>query len=132
MSDIRVTSTGDIFYKIDSQVANLLMAALPTVFERVEQQQPKPTAVPPTPVFKARINPRSGAPEIVMFFGSTEEYFQGGPERTEGVFGGRARRSPPAEVVEQYRLLVEREKAQNKAAIEVQRTLRTDLQNKYR
>jgi hypothetical protein len=119
MSDIRVTSTGEIFYKVDSQIANLLMAALPTVFERVEQKSAAPAA-PQTPTFVARNNPHSGAPQIVMFYMGQEEFYQGSPDQTDGAFSGRARRSPPAEVVEQYRALIENEKARNRSAIHTQ------------
>jgi hypothetical protein len=38
--DIRCTSTGKIFYQIDTQIAALLIEALPTVFERVEKPAP--------------------------------------------------------------------------------------------
>jgi hypothetical protein len=38
--DLRCTSTGKTFYQIDSQIANLLIEALPTVFESVEKAQP--------------------------------------------------------------------------------------------
>lgn len=39
--DIRCTSTGKTFYQIDSQVASLLVEALPTVFEKVEKAAPE-------------------------------------------------------------------------------------------
>jgi hypothetical protein len=35
--DIRCTSTGKTFYQIDSQIASLLIEALPSVFESVEK-----------------------------------------------------------------------------------------------
>jgi hypothetical protein len=34
--DMRCTSTGKVFYQIDSQIAALLIEALPTVFEKVD------------------------------------------------------------------------------------------------
>lgn len=39
--DLRCTSTGRIFYKIDSQIAALLIEALPSVFEKVDAPPPQ-------------------------------------------------------------------------------------------
>jgi hypothetical protein len=38
--DIRCTSTGKVFYQIDTQIAALLIEALPTIFEKLEAPQP--------------------------------------------------------------------------------------------
>ncbi len=38
--DIRCTSSGRVFYQIDTQIAALLIEALPTVFEKLEAPQP--------------------------------------------------------------------------------------------
>jgi len=43
--DIRCTSTGKVFYQVDSQIASLLIEALPSVFESVEKVLP-PTRKP--------------------------------------------------------------------------------------
>lgn len=117
MSDIRVTSTGEIFYKIDSQIANMLMAALPTVFERVNDERKPAPVVSFEPRFVARIGALSAKPEIAMFVGHTEEIYSGNPDQVEGAFGGKARRTPPAAVVEQYRALLNQELAADGAAI---------------
>ena len=39
--DVRCTSTGKIFYEVNSQLAALLIEALPTVFEKVERSAPE-------------------------------------------------------------------------------------------
>jgi hypothetical protein len=39
--DVRCTSTGKIFYEVSSQLAALLIEALPTVFEKVERSAPE-------------------------------------------------------------------------------------------
>jgi hypothetical protein len=39
--DVRCTSTGKIFYQIDSQIGSLLIEALPTVFEKMEKTAPE-------------------------------------------------------------------------------------------
>lgn len=40
--DIKVTSTGKVFYQIDNAIAALLMEAFPASFERVERPAPAP------------------------------------------------------------------------------------------
>jgi len=39
--DIRCTSTGKVFYQVDTQIAALLIEALPTVFEKVTTPSPE-------------------------------------------------------------------------------------------
>lgn len=45
MADIRITSTGEIVYRIDNGVAKLLIHALPSVFEHAGES-PMPEAQP--------------------------------------------------------------------------------------
>jgi hypothetical protein len=92
----------------ETNLAILLGDVVP--IDRSEQQPAAPPA-PLVPTYVARIGPRSGKPEIVCFYGSSEEYFTGSPDQTEGIFGGRARRSPTPEVVEQYRAVIAKQKA---------------------
>jgi hypothetical protein len=39
--DVRCTSTGKVFYQIDTQIAALLIEALPTVFEKLASPPPE-------------------------------------------------------------------------------------------
>ena len=39
--DVRCTSTGKVFYQIDTQIAALLIEALPTVFEKLAPPPPE-------------------------------------------------------------------------------------------
>jgi hypothetical protein len=50
MADIRVTSTGKPFYKVDDTLAAILIEALPSVFERVKAPAPEP--LPTRPAFR--------------------------------------------------------------------------------
>ena len=104
MSDIRVTSTGEIFYKVDSQIANMLMAALPTVFERVEQKPAAPAVDTGVVRFGVRKNPLTDRIELVMTQGSLVETFIGHSDLLAGgTFGGKAKRVPPQEIIDRYR-----------------------------
>ena len=114
MSDIRITSTGDIFYKIDSQIANMLMAALPTVFERVPERHPHQIAAekaaaiaadPSAVTFSVRKNHYNDRYQVDMIQGNYVEAFQGTPDALiDYPFGGKANRRCPKEIVEQYRM----------------------------
>lgn len=97
-----------------SQETNLAILLGDVVPIDRSEQQPAAPPTPQTPTFVARIGPRSGKPEIVCFFGSSEEYFTGSPDHVEGAFGGRARRTPPPEVVEQYRAVIEKQNAHSR------------------
>ena len=46
MADIRVTSTGKIFYRVDDCTAALLLEALPASFERVKPPAPPVQTAP--------------------------------------------------------------------------------------
>lgn len=50
MADLRVTSTGKVFYRVDDCTASVLIEALPSVFERAKA--PAPTPLPTQPVFR--------------------------------------------------------------------------------
>ena len=107
MSDVRVTSTGEVFFKIDSQIAALLMAAFPASFEPAVFNKPASvTAVDPAAVtFGVRKNLYNDRPEVFMTQGSLVETFQGEPALLEKgyTFAGKARRVPSAEIIERYR-----------------------------
>jgi hypothetical protein len=50
MADIRVTSTGKPFYKVDDTIAAVLIEALPSVFEKIKP--PVPAPLPTQPAFR--------------------------------------------------------------------------------
>lgn len=94
--DIRCTSTGKVFYQVDSQIASLLIEALPSVFESVE----KPIAAqrPSARWFVAKA-PTSGGPILTFNHGSETLFYDGAPDGAQAAFG---KRQPPPEVIEAY------------------------------
>jgi hypothetical protein len=91
--DIRITSRPDkIWYEIDSQIGALLVAALPSVFEKVEK--PAHNVVPSkpnAPRFIARLHPLYGTPEVVRFFLNQEQKYPSPGSGTDStVEGARA------------------------------------------
>jgi hypothetical protein len=82
--DIKVTSTGKIFYQIDNAVAALLMEALPASFERVvPHPKPEPAA------FEARwaVGLDNGGYYRAEFrIGSRTEFYLGPPSQLAAHF----------------------------------------------
>jgi hypothetical protein len=94
--DIRCTSTGKVFYQVDSQIASLLIEALPSVFESIE----KPiTAQPPKPRWFVGKPPTSGRPILTFNHGSETLFYDGTPDGAQATFG---KRQPPLEVIAAY------------------------------
>jgi hypothetical protein len=95
--DIRVKDK--TFFKIDSQIAELLIHALPTVFERAEAPA-KPIAAP-APEWGVG---KSLSDKVCIIFKSGREtiYFDGEPASIAAAFGNRV---PPADVVAHYTYL---------------------------
>jgi hypothetical protein len=64
--NIRLTSTGNIWHKIDSQIGAMLCEALPTVFERVAE--PEKPAVPTAngPRWVVRKHPLNDQPSLIL------------------------------------------------------------------
>jgi hypothetical protein len=116
MADIRVTSTGRIFFQVDGTLAAVLCEAFPAAFERVfegmhpherAQAMAKPVDTT-TPNFFVRKNPYSGKPELVMTLGALEEIYNGPADKIP-TFGGKAQRECPLEVQNAYRVAMGQE-----------------------
>jgi hypothetical protein len=91
MADIKVTSTGRIFYQVPDVLAALLREAFPESFAKVEPK-PAPNVVPSkpgAPRFIARLNPLYGTPEVVRVFLNQEQSYPG-PGSEPTVEGARA------------------------------------------
>jgi hypothetical protein len=81
--DVRVTSTGRVFYQVDNAVAAMLMEAFPASFERAEA---KP-APPATLVTTWGINHTTSNFHYVTFkIGSRTEIYDGPPSRLVSYF----------------------------------------------
>lgn len=114
MSDLRITSTGKIFYRVDPTLAAILIALMPAAVERVNEDtgiHMPPVAAPP----KWFVGTDAGSNPFIgyTFGGQTLRY--GGPpdkavdgfktrqwngEKEDYIFDGP---EPPASVIEQYR-----------------------------
>jgi hypothetical protein len=85
--DIRLTKNNEVFYRIDPQIGALLIAALPSVFERVDAPAPKPHSANAASAKIPNYNePQWGAglsatgyPTITLLFGRTELFYSGDP-----------------------------------------------------
>ena len=118
--DIRVISTGHIFHQVDSKIAQLLLELLPAAVERVEftKQAQLPAVDPLVPQWGVRRNHMSELFEVVCQICGNEETFSGEPDAlSQGVFGGKAKRVPPQEIIDRYRTAVEADKAERAARL---------------
>ncbi len=107
MADIRVNSTGKIFWGIDNGVALLLQEAFPEAFAHAGKPQPQPAPGPLTPTyFVGRTNSQSAAFVIVRRQGATEMYLSGTVEQIK-----RAYPDCPANVLAAWAATPERERA---------------------
>jgi hypothetical protein len=70
--DIRITSTGNIWRRIDDGVGHMLIDALPSIFERVKPQ-PQPSPAPSGPKFFNEESTYTGAPMISVVLPSGEK-----------------------------------------------------------
>lgn len=97
--DIRITSRPEkIWYEIDSQIGALLIAALPTVFEKVER--PAPAAKPTAPRFVVFKLPTSDFWAIKVEKPNGETlFFSGNPSDA----AAQLRLPVPEDVLQQYR-----------------------------
>lgn len=107
--DIRLTKNNEVFYRIDSQIGALLIAALPSVFERVDAPAPTPIAANAasaknpnytTPQWGAGLS-ETGYPTITLQTGRTELFYNGPPEEATQHFK-RSGFEVPAEIVRAY------------------------------
>jgi hypothetical protein len=93
VADIKVTSTGRIFYQVPDVLAALLREAFPESFAKVEPK-PAPNVVPSkpgAPRFIARLHPLYGTPEVVRFFLNQEQKYPSPGSGTDStVEGARA------------------------------------------
>ena len=109
--DVKVTSTGKVFYQVDYAIAALLLEMFPAAIERVN---PKPT--PPAPVPQWGISTDAGGFTYIFHKSASGQVtrYDGHPDKA--VDGFKVRRwngekenyvfegpEPPADVVEQYR-----------------------------
>jgi len=118
--DIRVTATDKVFYQVDPTLAALLMEAFPESFKQhhFNKQATLPKVDPTIPVYGIRKNPFSDRLEVVFQLCGNEETFSGHPDLlSQGVFGGKAKRVPPQEIIDRYRLVYESANASNAAAL---------------
>ena len=111
--DVKCTSTGKIFYRIDSAIAGLLCEALPSVFEPVNSAAPQPTGFQghnpavgtyvhkvPEPKWNVVQLPVSGRFAISLEHLSSVNYYDGDPDQlTEKTFG----RAVPEHILAKYR-----------------------------
>jgi len=111
--DIRVTSTGKIFYRIDPAVAALLLEALPASFEQVTEP-PKPAQPKPAAPTWGIGTDGGGYPFIAYTSGGQTRRYFGSPDDAQNGFKTRVWSGekqahifdgpePPANVIEQYR-----------------------------
>jgi len=115
--DIKVTSTGKTFYRIDPALGAILLEALPSVFERVEPA-PKPVHVAnaasaairnvATPEWNVGKSP-SGMPVITLRSGRAEFSYPGSVQGATAHFK-LAGFELPKDVLERYQRLVESQK----------------------
>jgi hypothetical protein len=114
MSDLLVTSTGEIFYKIDSQIAALLVSALPTVFERVNH---KPAAPPVSDEPRWFVGKNAFSDKIQIMFqqGAVEEWYNGPAEHAHRAFG---KRQVPADVIQQYAAALDKQNKSDNARMD--------------
>jgi hypothetical protein len=110
MSDVLVTATGEIFFKIDSQIAALLMAAFPASFERVNGKPKLPAPVSQAARFYVGKNLLTEKVQLMFQQGSVEEWYDGPAEHAHRAFG---KRQVPADVIAQYAAALEQEKKDN-------------------
>ena len=115
MSDIRVTSTGKIFYRVDPLLAGILCEAFPAAFELCAQAQPptgstrvhaQPDDSPQiasydTPVFNVSLS-ATGIPGIYIKYGKTVQTYTGTVEGATAAFKSIGAELP-SEILEQYR-----------------------------
>jgi hypothetical protein len=79
MANLRVTSTGKLFYEVDNAIAHLLMEAFPASFERVN---PRPTPKPEDLIASWGVNVTvSGYHHVVFTLGSRTEFYDGPPSQ---------------------------------------------------
>jgi hypothetical protein len=117
MADIKVTSTGRVFYQVDNAVAALLREAFPASFEKIEPR-PAPNVVPSkpnAPRFIARLHPLYGTPEVVRIFLNQEQRYPG-PGSESTVLGARAAfaavgHAVPEDVLQNFSALLEAAKS---------------------
>jgi hypothetical protein len=108
--DIRVVSTGKVFYRVDPTVAALFLELLPAAVERVNE---KPADVPAPPKWGVGIDAGGFAYIFYKVGGQTTQY-AGRPDKA--IDGFKVRRwsgekqdyvfdgpEPPADILEQYR-----------------------------
>jgi hypothetical protein len=109
--DVKVTSTGKVFYQVDAATAAMLMEAFPASFERAAAR-PAPAA--PAPPTWGIGTGTSGYVHIVYKAGGQTTSYSGPPDNA--VDGFKIRRwsgekqahvfegpEPPLEIIEQYR-----------------------------
>lgn len=101
MADIRVNSTGRIFWGLDNGIALLLMEAFPEAFSHAGKPQQQPVSVSTTPRFCVGVtNAMTGRLAVMRKVGATVDYFVGPAEQIKETPGWE---SCPDSVVEQWR-----------------------------
>ena len=145
MADIRVTSTGKEFRRIDNGVALLLEEMFPAALERINSPDAAPAPVRATgPTLKPLTtvqwsvgqHPKTGEHFVRAFDGRQEHFYIGPPERAELVSfwlcGGE--QHIPAEIIEQYARAknVPDPEGLAEAARERRETLETEMKERSR
>ena len=103
MADIKVTSTGRIFYRIDDATALLLLEAFPASFERLTQIEKKPLQTN----WEYRVAQTGGGLRaLARIRNTTVEYFTGPLEQIEQLWP-----ECPASVASQFRAIRPSERA---------------------
>ncbi len=73
--DVKIVSTGRVFYQIDNAVAALLMEMFPAAIERAN---PKPAPTAPTAAWGINVTP-SGYQHVIFKLGDRTEFYDGPP-----------------------------------------------------
>lgn len=133
MADIKVTSTGRVFYQVPDVLSALLREAFPASFEKLAPKLAHNVA-PPTvnaPRFVARLNPLWGTPEVVWIHMNQQTAYPGRPGITPTVENARAAFAAaghpvPDDILQKFSVLLEAAKGNDP---DVVRDVRERLQN---
>ncbi len=85
MADVKVNSTGRVFWRIDDGVAQLLQEAFPESFSRVEKPAPAPIQTAPK-YFVGLTHPTSGRYAIIRRWHNSDEFITGTREQIKKLY----------------------------------------------
>lgn len=109
MADIKVTSTGRVYYQVPDVLSALLREAFPASFEKLEPKpvhNVQPKAGPTAPRWVVRKHPFTGKPELVLVVLNQEHRYPG-PGMNPTADGAQAAFSAaghpvPADILEEF------------------------------